>query len=130
MAAEAGAPTTKIGCARCCVKEPNEDGSSAAGPAAWCVANVLLAREHSKATSAEDGSAGTTGAWRVGSYADDPFKVTTVETLHDLRGHQYDLRITFIPVDWMDVLNKFKLNTLTYVIFYFVIDAAMVILIM
>ena len=72
----------------------------------------------------------TTGAWRVGSYADDPFKVTTVETLHGLRGHQYDLRITFIPVDWMDVLNKFKLNTLTYVIFYFVIDAAMVILIM
>ena len=63
-------------------------------------------------------------------FAGDKYEVKDLTSEEGLRGRQYDLRITFIPVDWMDVLNKFKLNTLTYVIFYFVIDAAMVILIM
>ena len=63
-------------------------------------------------------------------HAANPFEVVDVSNTEGLRGHQYDLRITFIPVDWMQVLNKFALQSITYVIFYFVIDAAMIILIM
>jgi hypothetical protein len=63
-------------------------------------------------------------------HAESPYEVIDVSKAEGLRGHQYDLRITFIPVAWMDVLNKFALQTFTYVIFYFVIDGAMIILIM
>ena len=28
-----------------------------------------------------------------------------------LRGHEYDMRVTFIPVDWMGVLNQFARAT-------------------
>ena len=38
--------------------------------------------------------------------------------------------MTLVPVDWMEVLNTFALNIGTYVIFYFVCDAAMVVLVM
>ena len=39
----------------------------------------------------------------------------------------YTLRVRLVPVDWMEVLNAFSLNTLTYVIFYFSISAMLVV---
>jgi len=60
----------------------------------------------------------------------DPYDVQDVSNTWGLRGFQYDLHMTLVPVDWMEVLNAFSLNTLTYVIFYFVCDAAMVVLVM
>ena len=39
-----------------------------------------------------------------------------------LRGYEYDLRLTFIPVAWIDVLNEFALGTPTYLIFYAAVD--------
>ena len=48
------------------------------------------------------------------------FEMLGVEEEADegLRGREYDLRITFAPVDWMKVLNSFALDLVTYVIFY------------
>lgn len=43
-----------------------------------------------------------------------------------LRGHEYDMRISLVPVDWMGVFNQFALSTSTYVLFYVVIDAVLV----
>lgn len=39
-----------------------------------------------------------------------------------LRGYEYDLRITFIPVAWIDVLDEFALDTSTYLLFYLAVD--------
>ena len=39
----------------------------------------------------------------------------------------YTLRVRLVPVDWMEVLNAFSLNTLTYVIFYFSIAGMLVV---
>ena len=39
-----------------------------------------------------------------------------------LRGHEYDLRITWIPVAWIDVLDNFALDTSTYLVFYLALD--------
>ena len=48
------------------------------------------------------------------------FEMLGVEQEADegLRGREYDLRITFAPVDWMKVLNSFALDLITYMIFY------------
>ena len=63
-------------------------------------------------------------------HAANPYDVQDVSNTWGLRGFQYDLRMTLVPVDWMEVLNTFALNIGTYVIFYFVCDAAMVVLVM
>lgn len=39
-----------------------------------------------------------------------------------LRGHEYDLRITWIPVAWIDVLDNFALDASTYLVFYLALD--------
>lgn len=41
-----------------------------------------------------------------------------------VRGYEYDLRITFIPVAWIDVLNEFALGAATYLLFYLAVDFA------
>ena len=43
-----------------------------------------------------------------------------------LRGYEYDLRITYIPVDWINILNFFALGGTTYVLFYVVVDIVLV----
>lgn len=47
-----------------------------------------------------------------------------------VRGYEYDLRITFIPVPWIDVLNQFALQPPTYLIFYVVVDFVLIIIVM
>ena len=42
------------------------------------------------------------------------------------RGYEYDLRITYIPVDWITILNFFALGGTTYVLFYVVVDIVLV----
>ena len=39
-----------------------------------------------------------------------------------LRGHEYDLRVTFRPVTWLVVLNTFSLGVITYLLFYIAVD--------
>ena len=63
-------------------------------------------------------------------HAAAPYDVKDVSNTWGLRGFQYDLRMTLVPVDWMEVLNTFALQASTYVIFYFVCDAAIVVLVM
>ena len=46
-----------------------------------------------------------------------------------LRGHEYDLRITFVPITWLSVLDGFALSDSTYILFYGGIDAALVIVV-
>ena len=38
------------------------------------------------------------------------------------RGFEYDLRITFVPIAWLEVLNNFALSVETYLIFYVALD--------
>ena len=38
-----------------------------------------------------------------------------------MRGWEYDLRITFRPVEWLTVLNRFSLGEVTYLMFYGII---------
>ena len=65
-----------------------------------------------------------------GYLASDGYDVIDVSSTEGLRGRQYDLRMTFIPVDWMAVLNTFNLDTSTYIILYIVIDALMIMVVM
>ena len=39
-----------------------------------------------------------------------------------LRGHEYDLRITFVPLNWLGVLDGFALSLSTYLLFYTMLD--------
>ena len=43
-----------------------------------------------------------------------------------LRGHEYDLRITFTPCSWLRVLNAFGLSDLTYLIVYLGLDVLLI----
>lgn len=45
-----------------------------------------------------------------------------------LRGHEYDLRITFVPIAWLDVLDGFALSDQTYLLFYAGIDTVLIII--
>jgi len=43
-----------------------------------------------------------------------------------LRGHEYDLRVTFTPSDWLTVLDAFGLSDTTYLLFYAAIDILLI----
>ena len=43
-----------------------------------------------------------------------------------LRGHEYDLRITFTPTEWIEVLDGFALSDSTYLLFYAAIDILLI----
>jgi len=47
-----------------------------------------------------------------------------------LRGHEYDLRITFTPSDWLTVLDAFGLSDSTYLLFYAAIDILLILVTM
>lgn len=56
---------------------------------------------------------------------------STTPTMGDgVRGHMYDLRCTWVPVDWLTVLNKFSLSMLTYLIFYVALDFMLILMTM
>ena len=42
------------------------------------------------------------------------------------RGMEYDLRVTFVPVPWLEVLNTFSLGVSTYLLFYVAVDFAVI----
>jgi len=47
-----------------------------------------------------------------------------------LRGHEYDLRITWFPVAWIDVLDNFALDLSTYLVFYVLLDFVAILAVM
>lgn len=51
------------------------------------------------------------------------------DSLYGLRGHEYDLRVSFVPVTWRDVLNRFALSMTTYITFYFALDFLLIFLV-
>ena len=43
-----------------------------------------------------------------------------------VRGHEYDLRITLVPVTWVEVLDEFALDLPTYLIIYVLVDLLLI----